>query len=73
MGERLTGVFALSDARELAVQRYKAFQEVKRLKVEIETLKSAVGKEKQLSRRVTMNLEIQALEPERMNRHCLSG
>lgn len=57
----VTGVFAVSDSREHAVQRHKAFQEVKRLGVEIEKLKSAVLKEKQLSRRVAMNREIQAL------------
>lgn len=58
----VTGIFSVSESREHAVQRSKAFQEMKRLGVEIEKLKSAVGKEKQLSRRVSMNLEIQALQ-----------
>ncbi|MCE1181031.1 MAG: DUF4391 domain-containing protein [Rhodocyclales bacterium] len=58
----VTGVFTVSVSREHAVQRHQAMQDVKRLRADIEKLKSAVGKEKQLSRRVTMNLEIQVLQ-----------
>lgn len=60
----VTGSFSVSSSREQAVRRHQALMTVQRLKAEVEKLKSMAGKEKQLNRRVSMNLEIQALQSE---------
>ncbi|TXH34846.1 MAG: DUF4391 domain-containing protein [Burkholderiaceae bacterium] len=60
----VTGSFSVSSSREHAVRRHQALMSVQRLKAEVEKLKSMAGKEKQLNRRVSMNLEIQALQSE---------
>ena len=58
----VTGVFAVSASREDSVTRHLALQEVTRLRVEVERLKGQAGKEKQINRRVGINLELQVLQ-----------
>lgn len=57
----VTGVFTVSASPEQAVTRHLALQKVARLRAEVEKLKSAARKEKQMARRMTMNLDIQSL------------
>lgn len=61
---QVTGVFALISSREQATARHLALQEVVRLRSKIEKLKSAAAKEKQMDRRVAVNLTIQSLQAE---------
>ncbi|WP_298597374.1 DUF4391 domain-containing protein [Zoogloea sp.] len=60
----VTGVFAVSASREHAAARHRALREVMRLRAEIERLKGMAGNEKQINRRVGINLELQALQSE---------
>ncbi len=60
----VTGVFAVSSSREGAVERHKAVQEVKKLRVEIARLKAIAIKEKQLAQQVELNLAIKRLAGE---------
>lgn len=59
---RVTGVFALTSTTEHAVARRDALQESKRLDTEIARLRAAAAKEKQMSRRVELNLELKSME-----------
>lgn len=60
----VTGVFVVSSSREHAIERHKALQEAKKLRVEIARLKAVATKEKQMARQVELNLEIKRLERE---------
>jgi hypothetical protein len=59
---RHTGVFALAPNKEAVSQRRSALAEHDRLKLEIASLRSRAAKEKQLNRRVEINLQIKQLE-----------
>jgi hypothetical protein len=59
---RVTGTFAMAaDAEHAAIRRY-ALQECVRLDGEIARLRAAAAKEKQMSRRVELNLELKRVE-----------
>lgn len=59
---RLTGAFAATDNQEVIVRRRDALDAHARLTKEIEGLRAKARREKQLSRRVDFNLEIQRRE-----------
>ena len=59
---RVTGVFTLAANPELAAARRVALQECARLDAEVARLRSAAAKEKQIARRVEMNLELKRVE-----------
>lgn len=59
---RLTGAFAVSTNPEQAGLRRKALQECSRLAREISRLRATAAKEKQMARRVELNLELKRLE-----------
>lgn len=59
---RLTGTFAASDNQEIIDRRREALDAHARLTKEIEGLRAKARREKQLSRRVDLNLEIQRRE-----------
>lgn len=59
---RLTGAFAASDNQEIIDRRREALDAHARLTKEIEGLRAKARREKQLSRRVDLNLEIQRRE-----------
>lgn len=59
---QVTGEFTLAASPGQAEARQKALGECARLEVDIARLRSAAEKEKQLSRRVGLNLEIKKLE-----------
>lgn len=60
--EIVAGGFTLSGSAEVAEQRRKAVAEVQRLEAEVEALRKKAGKEKQMDRRVELNLEVKRLE-----------
>jgi hypothetical protein len=62
---RISGAFAVAGTAEQATQRREALREWNRLEREILRLRSAAAKEKQLARRVELNLELQKLEATR--------
>ena len=62
---RISGSFALATTAEHSTQRREALRECTRLEREILRLRSAAAKEKQLARRVELNLELQKLEAAR--------
>jgi hypothetical protein len=59
---RVTGAFALPTTAEQAEQRREALQESARLDKEIARLRATAAKEKQMARRVDLNLELKRLE-----------
>jgi hypothetical protein len=59
---RITGIFAVPVTAEQAEQRREALQESARLDKEIARLRATAAKEKQLARRVDLNLELKRLE-----------
>ncbi len=61
---RLNGAFAASDAPETIQRRRDALEAHSRLTREIASLRAKATREKQLNRRVDLNLEIQRLEAE---------
>ncbi len=61
---QLTGKFAQSQTEGQASLRRAALQNCRRLEVEVERLRNAAAKEKQLARRVEMNIELQRLKRE---------
>lgn len=61
---RLNGAFAASDAPEAIQRRRDALEAHSRLTREIASLRAKATREKQLNRRVDLNLEIQRLEAE---------
>ena len=59
---QITGAFAKSATEEQAILRRAALQDCQRLEAETARLRSLAAKEKQLARRVEMNIEIQRLQ-----------
>lgn len=59
---RRTGIFAKLDSPASAALRREALQECARLDAEIARLRATAAKEKQLSRRVELNLELKRVE-----------
>lgn len=59
---RVTGAFVVASTAEHAVARRDALQECTRLDAGIARLRAAAAKEKQMSRRVELNLELKSLE-----------
>ena len=59
---RVTGVFAIAANAEYAALRRDALQECARLDAEIARLRATAAKEKQMSRRVELNLELKRVE-----------
>jgi hypothetical protein len=59
---RVAGAFALVPTAERAVARRDALQEYARLDAEIARLRATAAKEKQMSRRVELNLELKRVE-----------
>lgn len=59
---RVTGAFAVAANAEQAAVRRDALQECARLDAEISRLRSAAAKEKQMARRVELNLELKRVE-----------
>ena len=59
---RVTGTFAVAANAEQAAARRDALQECARLDTEIARLRATAAKEKQMSRRVELNLELKRVE-----------
>jgi hypothetical protein len=59
---RVTGTFAVPTTAEQAEHRREALQESARLDKEIARLRATAAKEKQMARRVDLNLELKRLE-----------
>ncbi|MDD2857031.1 MAG: DUF4391 domain-containing protein [Desulfuromonadaceae bacterium] len=59
---QLTGTFSQAVTNEAAIARREALQRCKVLETEIAVLRNAAVKEKQIARRVVLNLEIKRLE-----------
>ncbi|MGD9851063.1 MAG: DUF4391 domain-containing protein [Nitrospirales bacterium] len=59
---RVTGTFAVAANAEAAAVRRDALQECARLDTEISRLRATAAKEKQMARRVELNLELKRLE-----------
>ena len=59
---RLTGAFTVAANAEQAALRRDALQECARLDAEIDRLRAATPKEKQMARRVELNLELKRVE-----------
>lgn len=64
LAARLTGTFAATTTPEQAIARRVALQDYQRLEAETTRLRSLAAKEKQVARRVAMNLELQRLQRE---------
>lgn len=62
---RRTAIFALPDSAERRAARGQALGECERLETEITRLRAAAAKEKQMPRKVELNLELKRLEAER--------
>jgi hypothetical protein len=62
---RVTGSFAVAASAEQAVIRRDALQECSRLEAKIMRLRATAAKEKQMSRRVELNLELRRVEAAR--------
>jgi hypothetical protein len=59
---RVTGAFAVAASAEQAAARRAALQECARLDAEMDRLRANAAKEKQMSRRVELNLELKRVE-----------
>jgi hypothetical protein len=68
---RLTGAFAVHTNPEQAGLRRKALQECSRLAREISRLRATAAKEKQMARRVDLNLELKRLEAAQAAAHAI--
>jgi Domain of unknown function (DUF4391) len=64
LAAQVTGTFATAPSREQASARRAALEEYERLDAQMTTLRSAAAKERQLSRQVELNLELQRLQAE---------
>lgn len=64
LAAQITGAFAQSETEEQASVRRAALQDCRRLEAEAERLRNTAAKEKQLARRVEMNIELQRLQRE---------
>jgi len=62
---RVTGVFTLDSNAEQAAARRAALRECSRLDAEIVRIRAAASKEKQMARRVDLNLELKRVEAAR--------
>lgn len=60
----ISGTFNQATTREVAIARREALQKCWELEAKITSLKNAAAKEKQMGRRVELNLEIKGLEVE---------
>jgi hypothetical protein len=67
---RVTGSFAVPTNAEQAGLRHKALQECTRLDREIARLRATAAKEKQMARRVDLNLELKRLEAAQAAAHA---
>lgn len=71
---RITGTFALPATSECAISVKQGLEAHSRLTREVQSLRLQAGKEKQLNRRVEMNLHIKRLETELASlADCLGG
>jgi len=61
---QIIGAFTQATSNESAILRREAVQKCKELKTKITALRNAAAKEKQMARRVELNLEIKGLEVE---------
>ena len=61
----ISGAFTPATTREAAIARRKALQKFGELEARIAMLRNVAGKEKQMGRRVVLNLEIKSLVAER--------
>lgn len=61
---QITGTFAKSETEEQASVRRAALQNCRRLEAEVERLRNVAAKEKQLARRVEINIDLQRLQRE---------
>ena len=61
---QVTGTFAQSETEEHASVRRAALQNCQRIEAEATRLRNIAAKEKQLARRVEMNIELQRLQRE---------
>jgi len=68
---RLTGAFAVHTNPEQAGLRRKALQECTRLAREIARLRATAAKEKQMARRVDLNLQLKCLEVAQAAAHAI--
>lgn len=59
---QLTGSFTLATTKEAAIARREAVRNCRELEMKITILRNAAEKEKQMARRVELNLEIKGLE-----------
>lgn len=66
----ISGVFTPATTREAAIARRKALQKCGELDASITSLRNAAAKEKQMGRRVELNLEIKGLEVELAEVKC---
>jgi len=64
LAAKLTGTFTATATPEQAIARRVALQDYQRLEAETARLRSLAAKEKQVARRVAMNLELQRLQRE---------
>ncbi len=62
LAARVTGTFAMPGDRALAAARAAALRECSRLESEIDRLRSAAAKERQLAKQVKLNLELKRAE-----------
>lgn len=65
LAARVTGAFATVDSTEQAATRHEALRECARLDTEITRVRAAAAKEKQVARRVELNLELKRVEQQR--------
>ena len=65
-----TGTFTQAATKEAAIARREAVQICRELEMKIDTLRNAAVKEKQMARRVGLNLEIKGLEVELAEAKC---
>jgi hypothetical protein len=59
---RLTGSFRQTANPEQATARQEALRECARLETEMERLRTAAGREKQMARKVELNMELKRME-----------
>jgi hypothetical protein len=59
---RVTGTFCMADSPDHAAARHDALRECARLDAEIQRLRTAAKKERQMARQVELNLEVKRLE-----------
>lgn len=61
---KITGAFQGANSSEQSAARRQALQEYQRLELEAAGLRAKAAKEKQLARRVEINIELQRLQRE---------